>query len=72
MITKVWSAIIMMILSYWLLYADFSDLSKWSDYYDSISYVQKEWFVEGYPDWTFKEGNKINRAEFTKILVATP
>lgn len=51
--------------------ASFSDVPKSHVNYDAISYVESEGIVSGYPDGTFKSDNKINRAEFTKILVGT-
>lgn len=49
--------------------AEFSDVSPEYPYYDAIMYVQEQGIVEGYSDGTFRPDNKINRAEFTKILV---
>lgn len=37
-------------------------------YKDAIEYMYQNAIVSGYPDGTFKPKNKINRAEFTKII----
>lgn len=49
----------------------FFDLSSESLKYDAINYLQTEGVVQGYPDGSFKERNRISRAEFTKIIVAS-
>lgn len=49
---------------------DFSDLDNQNLNFDAIEYLQGEDILQGYPDGTFKPRNRINRAEFTKILVA--
>lgn len=49
--------------------AAFVDVSSTNEYSAAINYVQSEGIVSGYPDGTFKPGNTINRAEFTKIVV---
>lgn len=48
----------------------FSDTSTYS-YRDAIEFVKSEGIVSGYEDGTYKPINKINRAEFTKILIQT-
>ncbi len=47
----------------------FSDVSLTDENYDAIKYVKDFGFVDGYEDGTYKSDNKINRAEFVKILV---
>lgn len=47
---------------------DFSDIAS-SPYKEAIQFVQSEGIVGGYEDSTYRPNNKINRAEFTKILV---
>lgn len=47
---------------------DFSDVYN-SNYKDAISYVKAQNIVNGYADGTYKPGNLINRAEFTKIVM---
>ena len=49
-------------------YAAFIDTVN-HPYSDSITYVQEEGIVSGYPDGTFKPDSPINRAEFAKIIV---
>ncbi len=49
--------------------ADFNDVSEDHDNFDAINYVQSEGIVNGYKDGTFKPDQKINRAEFTKIVI---
>ncbi|MDX9971142.1 MAG: S-layer homology domain-containing protein [Candidatus Gracilibacteria bacterium] len=47
----------------------FEDVDSNSSYYNALSYLKEEGIVNGYEDNTFKPYNKINRAEFTKIIV---
>ena len=47
----------------------FSDVTASYDYYDAVNYLQDLNVVEGYGDGTYKPGNTINRAEFTKIAL---
>lgn len=49
--------------------AAFTDVSKSHPNYDAIMYVQSENIVKGYADGSYKPDQKINRAEFTKIIV---
>jgi hypothetical protein len=37
--------------------------------FDAIQYLTDEGVLEGYPDGTYKPGDDINRAEFTKIVM---
>lgn len=52
-----------------IAYASFPDVSKNHTYYNAIDYVQEQGIVSGYEDGTFKPDDKINRAEFTKIII---
>ena len=47
----------------------FSDIDRDDSAIQAISYLEENGIVSGYPDGTFQSLNKINRAEFTKILV---
>ncbi len=47
----------------------FSDVSSDSTYYNALTYLKEQGIVNGYSDGSFKPYNKINRAEFTKIIV---
>lgn len=38
---------------------------------DGITYLKQHGVIHGYPDGTFKSKNKINRAEFLKIVVGS-
>lgn len=49
----------------------FSDVSSQNLKSDAIDYLQSEGVIEGYNDGTFKPNNRINRAEFTKIIIAS-
>lgn len=37
--------------------------------FDAIEYLKDKGVLEGYPDGTYKPGDEINRAEFTKIVM---
>lgn len=50
-------------------FAAFSDVPASHQNYEAINYVQAENIVKGYEDGTYKPDQKINRAEFTKIIV---
>jgi uncharacterized secreted protein with C-terminal beta-propeller domain len=49
----------------------FGDVSSYNISKDAIDFLQTDNVIQGYSDGTFKPDNRINRAEFTKILVAT-
>ena len=49
--------------------AAFSDVSVSTQYADAIKYAETNGIVSGYPDGSFKPLSRINRAEFTKIIV---
>ena len=53
-----------------LAYAGFSDVPSDYQYSPAIDYVKDKGIVDGYTDGTFKPDAKINRAEFTKIIIA--
>lgn len=47
----------------------FSDVTQDSINVDAIQTLKDEGVIEGYGDGTYKPGQKINRAEFTKIVM---
>jgi len=47
----------------------FDDVTPANDYYGAIEYVAEEGIVNGYVDGTFGPDDKINRADFVKILM---
>jgi hypothetical protein len=49
--------------------AVFTDVSHSTPYASSIEQLRIRGTVQGYADGTFRPGNHINRAEFTKIIV---
>lgn len=49
--------------------APFIDFDNNTPYQNAIRFVKKNGYMTGYPDGTFGPNNKINRAEFTKILM---
>lgn len=51
--------------------AAFEDVPSSHPNYEAINYVQAKRIVEGYADGTFKPDTTINRAELTKIIIAT-
>ncbi len=57
------------ILIFPLLVLAYSDVGDDYDYKTAIDFITEEEIVQGYPDGTFKPDAKINRAEFTKIIV---
>ncbi|MBD3360359.1 hypothetical protein GF366_00995, partial [Candidatus Peregrinibacteria bacterium] len=50
-------------------HAEFKDVFHLHKNYDAIIYLQENDMIQGYPDNTFKPENKINRAEFLKIIM---
>lgn len=48
----------------------FTDVPKTHSNYKAIQFVRDEGIVSGYEDGTYKPNQRINRAEFTKIIVA--
>ena len=50
--------------------AEFSDLNSNSPFFDAVNYVQSQGIVNGYTDGTYKPENRINRAEFVKIVTS--
>ena len=50
---------------------NFWDLAEDSPKFDAIKFLQSEGVVQGYEDGSFKERNRISRAEFTKIIIAS-
>jgi uncharacterized secreted protein with C-terminal beta-propeller domain len=51
--------------------ASFEDVSNQSLEFNAIQYLQENQIVQGYPDGSFKPDNRINRAEFTKIIIGS-
>ncbi len=51
--------------------AAFTDVPSSHLNYESINYIQAKGIVEGYSDGSFKPDITINRAELTKIIMAT-
>lgn len=51
--------------------AVFTDVPSSQTNYEAINYVQAKKIVQGYGDGSFKPGTPINRAELTKIIIAT-
>lgn len=51
--------------------SDFTDVSYSDPSREAINYLKENDVVEGYSDGTFKSLNKINRAEFLKIVVGS-
>lgn len=49
----------------------FSDVPTTHENADAIAYVQAQGIVSGYPDGTYRPDAKINRAEFTKIVIGS-
>jgi uncharacterized protein YkwD/predicted DNA-binding antitoxin AbrB/MazE fold protein len=47
----------------------YSDVGSDYDYKTAVDTITEQGIVSGYPDGTFKPLNRINRAEFTKIIV---
>lgn len=47
----------------------FKDVSWNHQYFDAVQYVQEEGIVVGYSNGTYGPENRINRAEFTKIII---
>jgi len=52
-------------------FASFSDVDSSHINSEAIDYVESLGIVQGYPDGTYKPDQPINRAEFTKIIIAT-
>lgn len=51
--------------------AGFSDVSESSPHGKAILYLKKKGIIEGYADGTFKPDTAINRAEGTKVILAS-
>jgi hypothetical protein len=51
-------------------HARFFDVQPEHVYFDAIEFLTREGIVEGYQNRSFQPERKINRAEFTKILVS--
>jgi hypothetical protein len=63
--------IVVMFLSQNIAFASFKDVSVDYYLYNSINWLEEQGVVQGYSDGTFKPNNKVNRAEFLKMLYET-
>ncbi|TSC59228.1 MAG: parallel beta-helix repeat-containing protein [Candidatus Peregrinibacteria bacterium Greene0416_19] len=52
-------------------FAAFPDVPSEYPYAEGIAYVQEQNIVSGYPDGTYLPNRMVNRAEFTKIIIAS-
>ena len=48
--------------------ATFSDVSKYSSYYDAVDYVTQRGIMAGYSEGTFKPDNMLTRGQISAIL----
>jgi len=55
-------------LSLVLTVSAYNDVSEGDPYFEAIEWASDNQVVAGYPDGTFRSENKINRAEFLKII----
>ncbi|MEE0777112.1 MAG: S-layer homology domain-containing protein [Bacillota bacterium] len=46
----------------------FKDVKKGQWYYEAVTYMAQNGYINGYPDGTFKPNNKITRAEIATII----
>ena len=51
------------------VFASFTDVQSRTKYQEAINYISDLGIVKGYEDGTYKPLKKINRAEFTKIII---
>lgn len=51
--------------------AQFSDVPESHPYFEAIEFTRNQNIVNGYSDGQFRPENKVNRAEFVKILIET-
>lgn len=52
-----------------ITFASFSDVKDTYRYKDAINHLQDEGILNGFPDGSFRPDQRINRAEFVKIIV---
>ena len=71
LITLALSTIAILLLSQVTLADTFTDVPSVSLNKDAIEYLKTNNVIQGYSDSTFKPDNRINRAEFVKIIVAS-
>lgn len=71
MFKKMFFVVLMFLMTSSVAFASFVDVPD--DYYsvNSINWMQEQGVVEGYSDGTFRPENKVNRAEFLKMLYET-
>ncbi|MDO4541639.1 MAG: S-layer homology domain-containing protein [Bacillota bacterium] len=65
---SVFTAMFIFLFSSGVLAAEFSDVKSGDWYYQSISALTSQGYLNGYGNGTFKPNAKINRAEFATIL----
>lgn len=70
-ITFVFTAIVAFFSFTSLTLATFKDLQPTDLYYDSINSLADAGVINGYPDGNFIAKNRVNRAEFTKMVIKT-
>lgn len=54
-----------------LVFADFKDIKPDNIYYNSITKLAELGIITGYPDGNFYPNKRVNRAEFTKMVMKT-
>ncbi len=69
--TRISIALILSMLFTATAFASFRDVDSSHQNSEAIDYVESLGIVQGYPDGTFKPDIPINRAEFTKIVIAS-
>lgn len=69
-ITRIIFAIFSFLIFVPYAHADFSDVAD-SQYKNAIESLAADGVIEGYEDGTYRPDQKINRAEFTKIVIAS-
>lgn len=50
--------------------ANFTDVQESNNFFDAINYLKENKIVQGYKDGSYQPEKKINRGEFTKIIIA--
>jgi hypothetical protein len=59
------------LLAQTLFFTTFADVPEGHMYFDAIEDLADRGVVEGYSDATYRPDNRINRAEFTKIIIGS-
>ncbi len=65
---KIISFLILVLIPVFSAWA-YPDIGNDYEYKTAVDYITEEGIVSGYPDGTYRPDHKINRAEFTKIVV---